>query len=351
MRFLCPMTANRLLFLWMSLLSSLGLSAQIGGNAAFSSLNIQGSARVAALGGNIISIKDGDINLVATNPALIDSTIHGKLALSYVDYFDGINLVYASYAHKLKNPRTTFSGIFQYISYGQMAELDGLGNEIGQFSAGDYALVTGIGHQVDSLWSIGANWKNVFSSLGSYNSYATAFDFGATYQKASRNFSAGFVLKNVGIQVVTFNDSIREKLPIELQVGISKRPRHAPFRFSLTFENLQKWNLRYEDPNARVVTDPVTGEVIEDNTWEFGDNLMRHVVIGTEFLLSDNFHIQIGYNYRRRQELKLADKPATAGLSFGLGLNLKRFSMAYGRAVYHAAGPSNHLTLSLRLHQ
>lgn len=344
------MTANRLLIIFLACFAPVSLFAQLGGNAAFTSLNIYGSARVAAMGGNVISIKDGDINLVVANPALIDSTIHGKLALSYVDYFDGINFGYASYARKLKNPKTAISTTFQYISYGQMAELDGLGNEIGQFNAGDYSLITGIGHQVDSLWSIGANWKNIYSTLGSYQSYATAFDFGATYQKASKNFSAGFVLKNVGIQVVTFNDSVREKLPVELQMGISKRPRHAPFRFSVTFENLQKWNLRYEDPNTRVVTDPVTGEVIEDNTWEFGDNLMRHVVIGTEFLLSDNFQLQVGYNYRRRQELKLADKPATAGLSFGVGLRLKRFAISYGRAVYHAAGPSNHLTFSVRLH-
>ena len=137
-----------------------------------------------------------------------------------------------------------------------------------------------------------------------------------------------------------------------MQIGICKRPRHAPFRFHLIASNLQKWDLTYTNSNAAVVTDPVTGQVIETKAkFEFGDKLMRHMTIGTEVLLGENFTINIGYNYRRRQELKMPDRPATAGVSFGFGMKVKKFNLSYGRAIYNASGPSNHLTISTQLGQ
>jgi hypothetical protein len=74
-------------------------SAQIGGLTSFNYANIPGSARVAALGGNYFAMKDGDVHLAQFNPSLLDSTMHQKVGLSFVDYFDGIAMGYATYAH------------------------------------------------------------------------------------------------------------------------------------------------------------------------------------------------------------------------------------------------------------
>ncbi|MCC6600117.1 MAG: type IX secretion system protein PorQ [Crocinitomicaceae bacterium] len=331
------------------LILSTKLYAQLGGTTVFNALNINGSARAASLGGNYLSMKDGDVNLVAANPSLLDSTTSGKLSFSYVDYFAKTNFGFASYAKSLQNKKWTIAGTMQYFSYGKMTELDGLGYELGEFSAGDYALTIGSAYQYDSLWSLGANLKAIYSNLANYYSFGMAADLAATYNKPKKNFSAAIVLKNIGIQLVSYTEGQKEKLPAELQVGFIKRPRHAPFRFSVVFENLQTWNLRYDNPNEALLTDPVTGEVIEKNTWEFGDNLMRHVVIGTEFILTKNINIRLGYNYRRRQELKLPDRPATAGISFGFGFKVSRFYLSYGRAIYHVAGPSNHFTVTTDL--
>ena len=72
-------------------LFSLSANAQLGGTTVFNSLNISGSARAAAMGGNFLSMKDGDINLVSANPSLLDSNSNGKLSFSYVDYFAKTN--------------------------------------------------------------------------------------------------------------------------------------------------------------------------------------------------------------------------------------------------------------------
>lgn len=338
----------RSLALIVLILTAFSASAQLGGQTVFNSLNIQGSARVAALGGNYFAVKDGDINIASSNPSIIDSSMHRKVSFSYVDYFAKTNFGYATYGHKL-NSKWTAVGTMQFISHGKMDELDPLGNNIGSFSAGEYSLILGTSYKMDSLWSFGANLKTIYSNIDSYYSIGLATDFAVTYYKPTKRFVAAGIIKNIGTQLHTFTEGTREKLPFEMQISISKRPQHAPFRFSLVYENLQKWDLTYVNPNATLVTDPITGEIIEEKKFEFGDQLMRHLVFGTEFLLSESFNFRVGYNYRRRQELKLQDKPAMAGISFGLGIKVKRMDISYARAIYHAAGPANHFTFAFRV--
>lgn len=134
-----------------------------------------------------------------------------------------------------------------------------------------------------------------------------------------------------------------------MQIGMSKQPKNAPFRFHLVYENLQKFDITYTDPNAVVVIDPLTGEPIGNNTWEFGDRLMRHLVLGSEILFGQNFKLALGYNYRQRKELGIPNKPSTAGFSFGASMQFKKFQLSYARSIYHVAGGSNHISLTTRV--
>ncbi|MFM7310297.1 MAG: type IX secretion system protein PorQ [Flavobacteriales bacterium] len=326
------------------------LSFAQGSNAGFGYLNVPMSARAAAMGGSYFAVKDGDVHLAQFNPALLDSSMHRKIGLGYVDYFDGIGMGFAAYAHRL-NKKMTGQAAIQYCNYGNQTELDGLGYELGQFQAADYALILGAGYQYDSLWSIGLQWKTFYSVLANYQSLGIALDGGVSYHNPKKNFSASLVFSNAGLQLTSYSNSTREKLPFNLQFGLVKKPIHAPFRFSLVYSNMQRWNLVWTNPNAAVITDPITGEIINDNTWKFGDQLMRHVTFGSEFILSKNFHLRLAYNYRRRQELKLEDRPGTAGFSYGFGFRINKFQISYGRATFHMAGPSNQLSITTDLNQ
>ncbi len=326
------------------------LQAQLGGHTVFNSFNIPSSARVAAMGGSYFAVKDSDVHLAQFNPSLLDSAMSEKLGISYVDYFDGINMGYASYARNI-NSKLTAGATMQFNSYGKQTEYDPLGYEIGDFYAADYALILGAGYQYDSLWSLGANFKTIYSTLANYASLAVAVDAAATYHNKEKKFTASLIMRNLGLQIKTYTADTREKLPLEFQFGITKQPAHAPFRLSLVYDNMQQWNLSYINPNEVLITDPVTGQPIEDKQWVFGDRLMRHLVFGTEFLLSENIHIRAGYNYRRRQELKISDRPGTAGLSFGLGIKVSRFHISYARATYHFAGPSNTFSVTTNMSQ
>ncbi len=333
---------------FLSTLYSLQLTAQLGGQSVFNTLDIPASARIAAMGGALPAVTDGDLNLALYNPSLLDSTMDQQVALSYVNYFSGVNLGFASYAHHLDSIGVTVSATMQYVDYGAFTERDAAGVETGEFRAGDYALVLGAGYRVDSLFTIGANLKTIYSNLSVYDAWGVALDGGVTYHNPKRQLTASLVLRNLGRQVDGYTDNVQDTLPVNLQFGFSKRLRHAPFRFSVVFDQMQQWDLRPPEEN-QVVTDPITGEIIEDSSFEFGDLLMRHVILGAEVLLGENFNLQVGYNYRRRQELKLADRPGTAGFSWGIGARIKRFSINYGRAIYHQAGPSNHFTVRTRL--
>jgi len=269
--------------------------------------------------------------------------------MSYVNYFDGINLGYGAYAHQIK-PQVTALASMQFAGYGKQTELDALGNEIGRFSAGDYALTLGAAYQVDSLWSLGANFKTMYSALANYSSLAMAVDLSAVYHKPAKNFMATMIIRNLGVQLVSYTDGVREKLPLEMQIGFSKKPAHAPFRFSVMYDNMQKWNLTYQNPTELIVRDPITGEVVNEKGWEFGDQLMRHLVVGSEFLFGDKLSIRLGYNYRRRKELSISEKPGMAGFSYGFGVKVARFQLSYGRSIFHLAGPAHHFSLTTNLH-
>jgi hypothetical protein len=132
-------------------------------------------------------------------------------------------------------------------------------------------------------------------------------------------------------------------------MGLSHKLAHAPFRFSLLGQHLERWDLTYNDPNAQPKKDPLTGEIIPLEEAGFGEKLMRHFVVQTEILFGSKLHLRVGFNYHRRQELKVVQRPGIAGFSFGAGLYFKRFSLDYGIMSYSSAGVQNMLTLTLPL--
>ncbi|MGB0425104.1 MAG: type IX secretion system protein PorQ [Flavobacteriales bacterium] len=327
-----------------ALLNSFGQS--IGGNSAFSFLNVPTSARASALGGQGIALADSDIQLASLNPALLDSNQHHQLALHYMNYFGSVNMGAATFVHHLDSSKVTLSGGIKYLDYGKFERLDAAGVSNGNFYVSDYVAQFGAAYPMDSLWTIGGQMQVIYNTFAQYNSLALALDASALYKNPKRNITAALTVSNLGYQVNTFTSDVRDSLPLNIQMSFTKTLRHAPFRFVVTADNLQQWDLTYNDPNNSVTVDPITGETSGGTKFEFGDRLMRHMILGGELLLSQNFQVRFGYNYRRRQELKVNSKPGTAGISFGLGMRIKRFNITYGRATYHLAGASNHFSIA-----
>jgi hypothetical protein len=325
--------------------------AQPGGKA-FQFLEITNSARVSALGGDVVAIQGNDPELAYHNPSLLSLDMHHHMALNYVNYFAGANFGYASAATRLNDKSALACGI-HYLYYGTFQGADENGIKTGEFKAADYSINVIYSRAIDSLWTFGFTAKNIYSDYEQYNSTAIALDAGITYSNPETKFAVGLVLRNMGIQVdaYTVNDR-KEPLPFNIAVGMSKGLAYAPFSFNFVFNHLEKWDLSYRtkaDIEEEEI-DLITGDQTRENKFDtFVDRFMRHVVIGTTVNLGKHLEFRAGYNYRRRQELKIDTKPAMVGFSWGIGVNLTKFRIGYGRGIYHLAGATNHFSFSMNL--
>jgi hypothetical protein len=323
--------------------------AQIGGSYTYAFLDLPNSARIAALGGEPVAIKDNDLSLCLANPSLLTPRMTDQLAVSFINYFDGVNYGFASYAKDFKNIGM-FDASLQYINYGTFVQTDPTGQTYGNFSAGEYSFNIGWGRQLDSSFSIGANLKNIYSDLDICKSYGIAVDVGGTYYSSKRQFAASLLATNIGRQLKYYTVGNQEPLPYQLELDLSKKLGHAPLRFSLEITHLEKWDLTYADPSDSATVDPLTGDKITKNKYGvFLDKAMRHVVIGVELMPIKSFYLMGGYNYERRQELKDPVELTTVGFSWGFGLRIKQFNLSYARARYALAGSPNNITISINL--
>lgn len=321
--------------------------SQIGGNTTYGFLDLTNSARVASLGGKNISIRDNDLNLNFHNPALLEAGMANHMVLNYVNYFAGIHYGYASYA--INHPKIgPIAGGLHFINYGSFTGTDPAGILTGTFRAAEYSFNLSWSYKIDSLLTFGTTFKQIFSFLEKYNSYGLAFDFGLNYYKKANQLSASIVLRNIGTQVNTYyKGADGEPIPFEILAGVSKKLEHAPFRFSLVFHHLENYNL-YHEKN----TNPENIAINSNSLSSFeriGAEFLSHIIAGAEFIPTQNFYLNVGYNYLRRQELKIEERVSTVGFSWGFGLKVRKYYISYGRATYHVAGASNHFSVSTDL--
>jgi len=324
--------------------------AQIGGGVAYDFLNLSNSSRVTAMGSDFLCIYDGDISLALSNPSLINEDMHNRLSVNYVDHFTDINYGYSTYSRTFDNIGS-FAASLQYINYGEFTYADPTGVTTGKFTANEMAMIVGWSKQLADNWYVGANVKGMYSQLESYYSSALAFDFAGSYVNQETNFCASLIVKNAGRQIKPYVEGNIEPIPFEIQMGLSKRLEHVPFRFSLLFDNLQKWNLTYDDPtNPKQTIDPLTGEEItERKVFTYGDQALRHITIGGEMLFGESFSVRFGYNYRKRKEMVVDTRFGMVGFSWGFGIKISKFQISYARAAYHLAGAPNVFTITTNI--
>jgi hypothetical protein len=327
------------------------LIAQVGGTRTYAFLELPNSARTASLGGKMVAATDGDLNLAWHNPSLLTEESSNTVVVNYVNYFTDINFGYVSYARSYANLGNFAAGM-HYVNYGNFTAADATGIITGQFRAAEYALCLMYSRSIDSNFTAGITLKPIYSSLENYRSFGLAADLGLTYQSTDRLFVASMVIRNIGTQFSGYYSGSRERLPFEIEIGLSQRLSHAPFRFYLTAHQLQKPDLGYTIPGTEGETDPITGNTTEQSKIaEISDLVMRHMIMGIEINPVKSFYFRFGYNYQRRKELQIVAKPAMAGFSWGFGINVSNFTLSYGRASYHLAGASNHFSVNANLSQ
>lgn len=321
------------------------VQAQIGGQQAFSFLNLPTSAKLAGLGGANVSARDADGTMLYGNPALLNSEMDGRLALGYVDYLADIKQSTAAYVFNTQKAGRFGVGL-TYLSYGNFEQFDVAGNSLGQFSVNEYALSVADSYTT-GVFTIGGTLKLAGSGIAGNHSFAALADVGGLFKHPDQDFTVGLVVRNAGIQLKPYDGADREPMPLDVQLGTSFKPEHLPLRFSFTAHHLQQLDIVYLDPNQRGQLDE-NGEEVKAKK-SLGDKIARHFVVGGELLLSKNLNVRVGYNHLQRRELRLENTSGGAGFSFGVMLRVSQFQLDYTHAGYHASGGANYFTIARNL--
>lgn len=336
----------RKLYLFILILFSvLAVKAQIGGEYTYQFLELTNSARVAALGGTQVAISDtSDLNLPYHNPSLLHRDMSHRVLVNYVNYLADVNYGYASYARAYEGIGNFALGM-HYINYGKFQEALETGELTGAtFNAAEYALYMMYSNSYKRL-NYGLTLKPIFSAFESYRSFGVAADAGVNFSSKSGFTTVALVARNIGTQITTYYENgEREKIPFNLELGVSQRLKHAPAVLYATLQHLNHWNLAPPAADAEFST-----ETIYSYSESFLKQFMRHTVLGIEIIPSKNFILRAGYNYQVRQELKFDDKASTVGFSAGFGVRIKRFRLDYGISRFHLAGSSNLFSLAINL--
>ena len=280
----------------------------------YSFLRLPVSAHVAALGGDNITLTDDDPTLIFHNPALINGVSDKSLNLNFMTYMEGAKTASASFVKGVKE-RATWGVSAQYMDYGTIKETTVDNIQTGTFSAKDIALAGSFAYMLNNAISGGITARFISSTIGSYSSAAVAFDLGLNYIHEDNGWSVSAVAKNLGGQIKAYDDEF-ERIPIDLQLGVSKRFVNSPLRLHATLNRLNRWD----------------------------EGFSKHLAIGADLLLGETIWIGAGYNFRRSSEMKLSDGESEsnhgAGFSIGGGLQLERFKLQGAYAKYHVSASS-----------
>lgn len=333
-------------------LSSICSFGQSGGDHIMEFLNLTHSARATALGGGTLTILDNDVGFGFSNPALLNSDMDGDLSLNQNFHFADIRHGFFNYGHHIDKYNITSQIGINYIDYGTFVRADEFGQRQGEFDAGATAFNFGVGKLLNERMRVGINLKAISARLESYTSFALAADLGMLYMIPDQRIVLGAVIKNIGYPLTAFTQN-RGSLPLDIQIGVSKRFEHLPFRLSIIAHRLDDWNLQYDDRRAQ--TTSILGEVISEPSGlsTFSDNFFKHFIFNGEFLIgqAENFRLRLGYNHLRRKELSVSTFRSLGGFSLGFGLKIKKFRIDYGVGYYHLAGGVNHISISTNLHE
>lgn len=306
------------------------------------------SARLAGSAESMGAPLQATLGDVLGQPALLDSTHAGQLHLGYMDFFSGAAQAAVLYARRPESRRWSWHTGFRNLGFGSFTGRDPVGTGTGTFTASDVAWVSGGALPVDTNLTIGTSLWLGQSILADRRSNFAQLDVGLTYFRQDRQLRLAALWRPWGGMTNVGGFGSTGRFDNDLKVSLSKGFANAPFTLLATYDELQTWDLAPEGLYDDTI-DPLTGDTIANGTWAFGDRLLRHLAIGTELDLGGGLRFRFGYHHRRRQELRMASAPGTAGFAWGLDFNVRRFQLAVARNTYHTAGASTHLAIRTRL--
>ncbi len=303
------------------------------------------NARVSAIGGVNNSLRDGDVQLVHGNPAVVNGKMAKTLGMTVnpgISKTAQYNAAYADSLGKWGNWFTTLA----FLDYGKLKETDITGFQLGEFSASQYAFSFGTAQKKGNFF-LGAALKFAGFQVQGNQSFAAVMDLGAFYQHPKKQLTFGFSAKNIGATIKKFDTNLPMPVPFNVQASFSYKLEHMPLRISGSAYYIQEPNIQYVDPNAPGTID-LNGVEIKPKK-KLSEQIARHLTLGGEFLLHRSFHLRVGYNHLRRKELRPTTGAGLTGFSLGCAINIKAFNFSYTYSGWQSNGGNQFISLNIRM--
>jgi len=284
----------------------------------FDFLKLDMSPRAAALAGSYVANSD-DPNVIFYNPAGINFLDKQPASFSFLKHLADINSASLAYSQKFEDIGR-FGVAVQYINYGSFTEADANGNELGEFSAGEFAFIVGYGNELDENFYYGANVKFIYSGIANYSATGIALDLGLHYAIPEDDWNFGLSILNFGAQLSSYFDK-KEDLPLDIRVGFTKRLYHTPFKF---YFSLNRLNENYDT---------------------FADRF-KQVTAGVEIIFNSPLRLRLGYDNEKRKDYKIGGSAGLAGFNIGLGFNVSDYTIDYAFSSMGSIGALHRFGIS-----
>lgn len=291
-------------------------------NTIYNFLKLDVGARASALGGSYIT-GTNDVNSIFYNPAALSTITTSQASVGFFKYLLDINSGNLSYTQRYKDAGYFGAGL-RYINYGSFDKFNEQSVNLGTFSANELALSLGYSNVYNNNFHYGINLKLIYSKIDEFSSSAIAADFGMLYSIKETNWDFALSLLNAGFQLSEYG-SVKEDLPLDLSIGLSKKLEHLPLRVYLEFADLTQ------------------------NSDSFFDNF-KNLSVGGEFTLSDYVKFRVGYNNGERQSLETGSSLGIAGFSTGLGVKfLDNYTIDYAFNSLGNVGSTQRIDLGIAI--
>ncbi|MEO0556909.1 MAG: type IX secretion system protein PorQ [Bacteroidota bacterium] len=313
--------------------------AQSRTTTAFDLVRLEPSARAAALAGTGQALPGDDPTAAIYNPALLGDAHDRQIAVGYLNHLSDVNAGTATYARRVAGVGLV-AGTVRFLSYGDFERSTVEGGPTGEtFGASEAAVSVSTAREVTPGVQVGATIHGLFASLDDASSQALAADLGVAYQIPEEGLVLSASVHHVGAMLSSLGGT-RDRLPLDVRVGVSNRLQYLPLTISVMAYDLQSFD---SEPS----TLGPEGEEVGGTTTL--DQIRDHLALGGELALGPSLTARLGYHPRRGAALRTGGRLELAGISAGFGISLKRVGVDYAYTGWSAFGGLHQFGVRTRL--
>ncbi len=297
-------------------------------SASFDLVQMDLSARTAALAGASGGLGGADATAAFSNPAFLTREMSRQLSLAAVNHLSDVNAGTILYARTVRGIDAAAS--VRYLSYGSFDRSAADGTTDGTtFGASEAAITLTAAQTVAPRVRVGGNVHALFATLDDARAQALAADVGATYEIPAQRLVFGASVNSIGT-VLSSLGSVADTLRSDVRLSVAKRLQYIPLTLTVTGYDLLGGEGVASDSSAIV-------------------RAFDHVLVGGELALGRSLTARAGYSPRRGRALRGDGRLDLAGLSAGFGLTLRRFALDYAFSNWGETGALHQFGVRTRL--